>query len=320
MATQLSILLKHYSLTEVADDFAAFDARYGVLPAAFRDSFEAAFGELLAAATERGLGTAHQLLREHGALLRDMVQVDRLTGRHALADRTRLHTLRNVLLTVVLGAAHHAEIDTAGIAASVTTLTRRTDKTDRALLDDEIALMRTRAALAMGNAKAAQAATLYALCDAGCTTGEATAVTPADLDGTDAPSLVQTGGEGRVEARFLPLDGFHAKTLRTRVALGNVALDRPVAYNPRKHAPGSKDAGVSAHIIVTRYLKELGLKHSDTTAASVRRWRVATAWRESGLAMAMEIAGLSERDTIRLAPPEPIAHTRTVRYTEDNDF
>lgn len=100
----------------------------------------------------------------------------------------------------------------------------------------------------------------------------------------------------------------------------NVALDRPVAYDPRKHTPGSKETDVSAHIIVTRYLKELGLKHSDTTAASVRRWRVATACRESGLPMAMEIAGLSERDTIRLAPPEPIAHTRTVGYTEDDDF
>lgn len=322
MSPHLTRSLDSYTIPELVADFDEFNAAFGVLPEPFASDFASALEELAAAASARGVRDVAALLSEHQALLRHLTGTPNLTARHAQATRHRIHLLRNVLLTAVLGAGHVARVSTDGVTQAVITLTRRTQQTDRPLEHDEIALLRTHAAIAMQTPRTAQAAAVYALCDAGAELREVSAVMAHDLDDLAAPTLVHAAGFGRrVESRILPLETFHTVVVGARATeRAQAGQAGPIAYNARSNEACSTAALSSAHGMIDRPLAALGLKHADVTASSVRRWRIAYTVDTAGVEMAAEIAGLPERDVPRLANRAVRPDETEVRPAEDDDF
>ncbi|WP_282947848.1 hypothetical protein [Cellulomonas endometrii] len=322
MSTPLTHTLDSYTIPEMVADFDEFNATFGVLPEPFTAVFASALEDLASAASARGVRDVAALLSAHQALLRHLSGTPNLTARHSLATRDRIHLLRNVLLTAVLGAGHVARVSTDGVSEAVITLTRRTQQTDRPLEHDEIALLRTHAAIAMQTPRTSQAAAVYALCDAGAELREVSAVMAHDLDDVTAPTLVHAAGYGRrVESRVLPLETFHMVVVGARATeRAQAGQAGPIAYNARSNEACSVAALSSAHGVIDRQLEVLGLRHADVTASSVRRWRIAYTVDTAGVEVAAEIAGLPERYVPRLANRVVRADETEVRTAEDDDF
>lgn len=298
----VSCALPSYPITEMTTDSAEFNDTHSVLPSTVAEAFDAAWQLIVKTAAIQNLHTAADLIDHHKPVLRHIAGVTNLTARLALDERDRIHLHRNVLLTVLLGAAHVARIDTTSLAEAISTLTRRTQRTDRPLFDDEIALLRTRAVIALGRKATAQAATVYTLCDAGQECRETTHVTPSDLDDTTAPTMVNALGYRGLDMRILLLEAFHTNALATRLAmLPQGAPDQTIAYNPRTSSPGSDTAMVSAYGVIERLLDAAGLRHPDVSPSSIRRWRIAHTLSTKGLIAAADIAGRPVEQVERLA-------------------
>jgi hypothetical protein len=306
MSTKFSRALAGYAIADMTADFTEFAAAHRVLPATFTATFDGALKRLLQVAAQHQICDLNTLLAKHTLVLRAATGASNLTARLTLDQRAQVHLHRNVLLTVALGAAHIARIDPAGISAAVTTLTRRTQKTDRPFTDDEIALLRTHAVLGLATACTAQAPTVYTLCDAGQELRETTLVTPADVDDVTAPTMVNALGHHKLQARILPLEDFHTHALARRLAtLETSAPDRTISYNPRTNQPGSDEAMISVYGVVSRLLEAVGLRQPDVTPSSIRRWRIAQTHDTPGLLAAAEIAGCEVDAVLRLADRTP---------------
>lgn len=302
MSTPLSAALAGYTLSEAAAHFAEFAATYHVIPDTFATEFNTTAAHILQVAATLHLTTLKDLLAKDTLVLRTATGAENLTARHSPELRAKIHVHRNTLLTLALGAAHVAGINTQGITDAVITLTSRTQKTDRPLTDDEIALLRTHTIVAITRPRTALAATVYALCDAGQEVRETTLVTAADVDDTTAPTMVNALGRHGLEARILPLEDFHTGVLADRLTmLTEVDAAHPIAYQPRSNEPGSAQAMTSAHGVVARFLAAVGLRQPDVTASSIRRWRIAHTYDTHGLPAAMELAGVDAALTLRLA-------------------
>jgi hypothetical protein len=314
MSSQLSTALGTYPTSDLVTDFAEFATTHHVLPATFELTFEAALDRILEAAAEHGIRNTHALLSNYKLVLRTTTGVTNLTAHLRPAERARVHLHRNVLLTAVLGAAHTARIDLTGIRETVRPLTRRTQKTDRPLTDDEIALLRTHCATSLTTPASALAATVYTLCDAGAELREVTLVTPADIDSVSTPTLVYALGNRTVQARLLPLEGFHTRSLARRLASPQVtALKKPIAYNPRTNQAGSDQAMISAYGVTNRLLDAVGLRQPDVAPSSIRRWRIAHTHDTQGVAAAIQIAGCKPDAVLRLADREATRTQTSVR-------
>ena len=318
MSTQLSAALASYTTADMATDFAEFAATHHILPSTFTATFGDALAHILRVADDHRLHPVKALLAKHTLELRVATGVTNLTARLSLEQRAQVHLHRNVLLTAALGAAHIARIDLTGVRETIRPLTRRTQKTDRPLADDEITLLRTHCAIGLAAADSAQAATVYTLCDAGQEVREATLVTPADVDSTDSPTMVNALGHRTLQARILPLEPFHTRALAQRLASPEATNnDRPIAYNPRTNLAGSDKAMSSAYGVINRILDAVGLRHPDVAPSSIRRWRIAHTHDTHGLAAATELAGCAPDTTLRLAdrqgvPAETRAHAAAV--------
>lgn len=302
MSAQLNPVLSSYPIAEISADFDDFATQYAVLPATFAHTLDHTWAQLTAAAHAHGWHTAADLLRNHPQLLREIAGVKNLTGRHPREVRDRIHRLRNVLLMVLLGAAHIARIDTADIPEQVTTLTRRTQETKRPLCDDEIALLRTRAVTIISTCpRSARAGHVYVLCDAGQEIREATHVTTDDLDDPDIPAFVRAPGRRGLAPRKLPLEKFHTIALRIGLAtLGATHAGSTIAYDARTREPGSDQAMMSAYGVVERHLGAVGLRHPDVSPSSIRAWRLNHIYRTHGLEVAVDHSGLGADQAMKI--------------------
>lgn len=307
MSSHLSPALASYPTADMATDFAEFAATHHVLPETFASTFDDTLARILKVAADHKLLTMDAVLSKYQLVLRVATGVTNLTARLSLDQRARVHLHRNVLLTAALGAAYVARIDLTGIREAVHPLTRRTQKTDRPLTDDEIALLRSHCVIGLAAPATALAATLYTLCDAGEELREATQVTPADVDSREAPTIVNALGRRRLAARVLPLEDFHTQALARRLATPQTSADdKPIAYNPRTNQAGSDEAMISAYGVVNRLLDAVGLRHPDVAPSSIRRWRIAHTHDTQGVAAAIEVAGCKPEDVMRLADRQAV--------------
>ena len=218
--------------------------------------------------------------RDNLDLLTALTDESKLATFKAAAALEDLHRLRNTIVMVTAGAAAMSNLPVGAIyLQSVTCLRKRTLKTERPAFDDEIALLRTAAAITITNDPTNQAALMYALCDAGLLVAETTYVTLDHFDDLDAPTMVEAqGNRGRYSAntckRLLPLEKFTSQVIaRAATHLGNDPATK-IAYRPRKHTDGSPSAAASACGVIRRFITPI-IDSADITGSSIPRWRIA---------------------------------------------
>lgn len=303
-AAQLSTALHLTPIGEARTEFDEFDTTWGIVPATHRDRFEQDWASIARAATKLGLKNAAQLVTEQSALLSSLTGEGKLATFKAAAPLEDLHRLRNTIVMVTAGAAAMSNLPVEAIyLESVTCPHKRTPNTERPAFDDEIALLRTAAAITITNDPTSQAALMYALCDAGMLVAETTYVTLEHFDDLDAPTMAEAqGNRARYSAstckRLLPLEKFASQVIaRAATHLGTDPATK-IAYRPRKHADGSPSAAASACGVIRRFIAPI-IDSSDITGSSIPRWRIAHTLDTQGEQWAKEIAGCPTVERVR---------------------
>lgn len=314
--TPLSPTLATIPVDQLLEEFEAFDAAHRVTPNGYGATLTRTWNQITRAAASRGLGETGALLTELTDVLVDLTGEKNLSQYPPLAVRDQLHLYRNTTITVILAAAAMIGADTRPVLAGAPTLKQRTQSRDRPLTHDEITVLRVLAATRVAAKSSSQAATVFALCDAGQTPTETTQVTVNDIDDRIQCPLVQTAGHRRgLSARLLPLDAFHTAILAERMSQD--PRRRPsdtLSYAPRTNAPGSDAAAASASGIVSRFMAEAKIANIDVAPCSIRAWRIRHAWDTQGPDAAMQISGRDLGATVRIAavplefdaPDEPV--------------
>ena len=146
-------------------------------------------------------------------------------------------------------------------------------------MDDEITVLRTVTAVTACGAPTSQRVGIYALCDAGMLSAETTSANVSDIDGPlQQPTAILASGtaSGLVSDRLVPLEAFHRRALAPTIAAAIARGPKAPTCKPTKNLPGSFAASASANGVVGRLLADCGLAHTDTTPASLHRWRITT--------------------------------------------
>ena len=300
---QLSTALHATAIGEARTEFDELDTNWGIVPTTHRDRFEQDWAAIAEAATKLELKNAGQLVTEQPALLSSLTGESKLATFKAAALED-LHRLRNTIVMVTAGAAAMSNLPVEAIYhQSVTCPHKRTPNTERPAFDDEIALLRTAAAITITNDPTDQAALMYALCDAGMLVAETTYVTLDHFDDLDAPTMAEAqGNRARYSAstckRLLPLERFTSQVIaRATTHLGTDPATK-VVYRPRLHQDGSPSAAASACGVIRRFITPI-VNSTDLTGSSIPRWRIAHTLDTQGEQWAKEIAGCPTVERVR---------------------
>ncbi len=108
----------------------------------------------------------------------------------------------------------------------------------------------------------------------------------------DAP-----GHDGGVAARVLALDEYASTVIRRYVDGTNLAPGARLTYRPRRNTEYGA-AAASAIQIVDRIRDAVGLKHDDTTSASIWMWRATATAAQDGIDAAVMVSGRSNHDNL----------------------
>lgn len=301
-ASVLNDSLRAMPLDEALEVFLALDADWSLIPDGHEDQLASDWDLAVEGCGSLGIATVHGLLTELPAVLTAATGVPNVTGFHTGADQALLHRTRNAALAVAVATAPNHD-PAAILDTTRRTLRARTSLPARALVDDEITLLRTVAAVTACGAPTSQRVGTYALCDAGMLCAETTSADVSDIDGPlQQPTAILASGtaSGLVSDRLVPLEAFHrralAPTIAAAIARGPKAL---LTYKPTKNLPGSFAASASANGVIGRLLADCGLAHTDTTPASLHRWRITTTWHTHGPAIAMQLGGRADLEATR---------------------
>ncbi|MGZ6131996.1 MAG: hypothetical protein ACXWLF_08225 [Myxococcaceae bacterium] len=293
-STPMPIALAHTSVAEAVAELRALDTRRHLIPAAGRAQLLAMADEIQAAADAIGLESAAQLVTQQTHLLKALTGVDQPLQFHKSATAERLHSYRNLMLTLATAATGAFHGDPTGLYERMVKLTPRTHALRRPCTDDEILLLRTVIYLDGRARPRSLRPAVYTLVEAGMTPGETTHVSLNDHDDHEMPQMVLAAGNAHLQPRFLPLDGFNTVVLGrfTEAAhRAGHAATKPLTYEGRKHDPGTSQATASAQGVLDRLLKEIGLFNADTSATSIRLWRLATTHATQDVKAAQELGG-----------------------------
>lgn len=305
------------SITEAIAEFLRLDERVGLIQTATKSDVLEALEGLRHTTQRAGIGRADQLVTDHKSLLSTLTGVAAITQIHNSATAEPLHLFRNLMLAVAAAATGSFSGDPRGLYQRMTRLQARTHGHRRPLTDDEVVLLRTMVHLE-GSAKAKSVRpAIYALIESGMTPGETTHFSLGDIGGDhENLEMVLAAGNGHIVPRFLPVDAFNASVLGrfTQVARdAGAATNTTLTYTGRVNVPGSVQATASSQRIIDRLLDQAGLANTDTTATSIRLWRLVTAYRAYGDTFAQELAGYgAKRDDVErlwrtlgfMKPPE----------------
>lgn len=286
------------SITAAIAEFRLLDERVGLIPATAQHDLHAALETIQQTATRLGIVRADQLVTDHKSLLSTLTGVAAITQFHDSATAEPLHLFRNLLLAIAAAATGTFNGDPRGLYQRMTALRARTHSHRRPLTDDEIVLLRTMVHLE-GGARTAKGPkvrpAIYALVESGMTPGETTHFSLGDITGDhENVDMVLAAGNGHIEARFLPVDTFNALVLSQLTQFAHetgTARNTTLTYTGRVNVPGSVQATASSQRILDRLLDQAGVANTDTTATSIRLWRLEKAYRAQGDAYAQELAG-----------------------------
>ena len=301
MLNRPTMTLADYSVDQARAAFDRLHHAWDLVPATHQIAFEQDWAAIAAVAARTHLTTADDLVRHQSKILTSLTGLKSVTVYLAAEPADNLHRYRNTIVAVAAAAGAELGVPLETVCAgSVTGLKARTARNERALVDDEITLLRTSCAITVSINPASKPAAVYALCDAGQRIKETTLVGPDDLDDIDHPTLVHANGSlPRVAPRTLPLDPFASLVLAkaARAALAPKRKSPLLAYTPQKNQPGSPAAGISASGVARGAMSQVGLAHNDVTASSITRWRVNYAWFAQGALAATQISGLDRNAT-----------------------
>jgi len=301
-ASVLNDSLRAMPLGEAFQVFLALDADWSLIPDGHEAQLRSDWAAVVEGCSSLGIAAVHGLLTELPAVLTAATGVQNVTEFHTGADQALLHRVRNA--AVAVAAATAPNDDPAAILETTRmTLRARTSLPARALVDDEVTLLRTVAAVTGCGAPTSQRAAVYALCDAGMLSSETTSADVSDIDGPiHEPTAILASGttSGLVSDRLVPLEAFHRRALASTIAAATSRGPKTLlTYKPAKNLPGSFAAAASANGVIGRLLADCGLAHTDTTPASLHRWRITTTWHTHGPAVAMELGGRADLEATR---------------------
>ena len=302
-STSLSPTVAAFPLRELLGEFEVFAAAHAVTLDHHHPTLVQTWNEITQAAADLGILNAGALLTKLPAVLAHLTDQEKLIPYPDLAIRDQLHLYRNTAITVILAAAALFGADTRPVLARIPELKQRTQSRDRPLTDDEITLLRVLAAIRIADLSTSQAATVFALCDAGLTPTETTQVIGADIDDSPECPLVQAAGHQQgLSARLLPLEGFHTAILAERMSQDPARRPRDtLSYCPRTNKPGSAAAAASVSGIMSRFMDAVQINGVDVSPASPRAWRIRHTWFTEGPEAAMQISGRDLDTTVRIA-------------------
>lgn len=240
-ASVLNDSLRAMPLDEALEVFLALDADWSLIPDGHEDQLASDWDLAVEGCGSLGIATVHGLLTELPAVLTAATGVPNVTGFHTGADQALLHRTRNAALAVAVATAPNHD-PAAILDTTRRTLRARTSLPARALVDDEITLLRTVAAVTACGAPTSQRVGTYALCDAGMLCAETTSADVSDIDGPlQQPTAILASGtaSGLVSDRLVPLEAFHRRALARRSQPRSPAAPRHCSPTSRRRtSPG----------------------------------------------------------------------------------
>lgn len=310
-------------LDEAFEVFLDLDAGWSLIPDGHEDQLRSDWDAVVRACGSLGIDTVHGLLTQLPAVLTATTGIENVTEYHTGADQALLHRTRSAALTVAVATAPNHD-PAAILETTRKTLRARTSLPARALVDDEITLLRTVAAVTASGTPTSQRAAVYALCDAGMLSSETTSADVSDIVGPiHEPTAILASGttSGRVIDRLVPLEAFHRRALGPTIAAATARGPKTLlTYKPAKNQPGTFAAAASANAIIGRLLADCGLAHTDTTPASLHRWRITTTWNTYGPAVAMELGGRADLEATRRHACISLEPTPTTSGADADNF
>ena len=302
----LSPTLQTIPLSEALECFTELDDQFGVVPTAAKQRVAEDIAKILTTADQLGITSLAQLIAHQRELLLALTGVKHLTWAHPTQTAEPLHVYRNLVVAIsAAAAALNAPIDESARAADAVfalapQLAARTTWVLRPFADDEILLLRVYAALTSRHSPCAESANAYALVDAGMTPTNATAIDASSLDDPEHPTyVIAPGNRNGVQSRLLLLDQFNQRVIGRRLQPARDAgqpHQGPLAYTPRTNIPGSNAAGVSAHRILARVIRAVGLTNVDVKASSIHLWRINTIYLHKGIEAAAQAHGRNSHE------------------------
>lgn len=153
---------------------------------------------------------------------------------------------------------------------------------------------------------------------------ETTSADVSDLDGSvEEPTAILASGtsSGLVSDRVVPLEAFHRRALAPIIAAATARGPKALlTYKPVTNEPGTFAAAASANAIVGRLLADCGLAHTDTTPASLHRWRITRTWHTYGPAVAMDLGGRADLEATRRHACIELEPSPTVSAADADNF
>lgn len=297
----LSPVLENHSIDEAVADLLELDDQLGILPTTSGTDLRTALDTLAGHAHKLGLTQLDQVVVEAGTLIAAASGISQSRhGKHLnSAEAGHLHLHRNLLLAVTLAGIISYRGDAAPVAARFPKLQPRSGASLRAHTDDETLLLRVWSLhMSQGDANNRRAAAVYAQCDTGLVAGETSQVKVSDIVLAPGEGLIDAPGhDGGVTARVLALDEYASTVIRRYVDGTNLAPGARLTYRPRTNADYGA-AAASAIQIVDRIRASVGLKHDDTTSASIWMWRATVTAAQDGIDAAVVISGRSNHDNL----------------------
>ena len=137
--------------------------------------------------------------------------------------------------------------------------------------------------------------TAYALTEAGMTAGETTSVSLDDIACIDGVLYVSALGNNNLFSRVIELDHFEAGAVLALHQLRTLDPEwhatQPLTYQQNTTGDPKKSSAVCAYNRLNRIMVAAGLRHSDTTAASICTWRYQLTFDTQGLNAAVQQSG-----------------------------
>jgi len=294
--------LARLTLDQAIEQLRALDEKFQLIPEAAHDTVHAAIEAIATASRDLGLTKLDEIVKHHTKVIAAASGIPQAHHAkfHPAAAAEVLHLHRNALLTLALASVCGHDGDVSPLAEAFPTYHRRTAQNGRPHTDDEIVLLRVFALhQSTGDKNHRRASAVFAMCDTGLLPLDTTQVKTDDL-------LLVSNDEGMLSRprvkegrnRDLTTTRF-ANTLLRRylqgVAPGDIGTW--LTYRPRK-AYDAEVALSSVDGILKRMRTTLGLKHPDTTATSIWKWRADYTLRTLGTDAALEVSGLGSKDAL----------------------
>lgn len=296
--SQLPFILGSITISEAVKLFRTLDRTYELVMSTHRATLSSHLAQIQTAADRLGHTTLDHLVGDGAAFLTAATGVHNPTAFLNTADAETVHPIRNLILTLCLASAADLKQPPREVYNAITVLKARTAHTKRPLCDDEILLARTASIVELRTNTDRRRPVSYALNDAGYAPVETTKTTLADFEGEEIPTDVLAAGHNQIESRYLSLDPYARRLIAVyfRALPEDHPTDKPLLFHPRPGPKKTKNpegsASATSTITMTKFLTDLGIKHSDVTASSIRYWRMAHTYLTRGAEEALDVAGM----------------------------